>query len=109
MPTYCYRCPLCNRKMETFSHVAPACDALDHAQVMVRDWKRENVGVAVVNLKAERERGDIARTLLPTKQDFAGPGDPDGEKGLRAWRDEHAPSRGNKTDIIGNELAKKVY
>lgn len=34
---------------------------------------------------------EAARLFLPTTEDFKSPEDPDGTKGLRKWREEHAP------------------
>lgn len=50
-------------------------------------------------LKVERERGGASAVrdmFLPTAKDMAGPGDPDGTKGIQEWADEHQPKMGNK-------------
>lgn len=72
------------------------------AGVLVRDYRAESVGFAVGTLKRERERGGssaIRDTFLPTAADYAGPGDPDGSKGIREWNDTHDPRPGNSKPL----------
>lgn len=53
----------------------------------------------VTALKRERERGGpsaVRDLFLPTAKELAGPGDPDGSKGIREWNEAHDPKPGNK-------------
>lgn len=65
----------------------------------------------LVELKRERERGGaraVRDLFLPTAKELAGPGDPDGEKGIRAWADEHQPKPGNAKPLYP-DIPKKVF
>ena len=62
-------------------------------------------------LKGERERGGSSAMrdlFLPTAKDLAGPGDPDGAKGIHAWNTEHDPKPGNKRPARP-ETPRKVF
>lgn len=108
--TYCFRCLACDYRLETSvrlpepTHSHPTFDAR-----MVRDYRAEGVGIgAGVRISRDEFGGLEARAaaFLPTPDDFKGPGDEDGMKGLRAWRDEHEPTKG---DVIGNMLPKTQF
>jgi hypothetical protein len=96
--TYCYRCKGCGASFNVPTHgleetPCPTCGSC----CLTRDYRAENVGVATVVLKNEREMGSKYKDLfLPSNKDFAGPGDPDGTKGMRNWRETHQPKAGNK-------------
>jgi len=47
--------------------------------------------------------------FLPTAKEMAGPGDPDGSKGLRTWADEHDPKPGNKKPSYPAGIPKRSY
>ncbi len=98
MATYVYTCSGCGQVTESFRHLDVP---LRHAcgGDIKRDYRAENVGVAVVNLQRERERGGsgaVRDLFLPTAKELAGPGDPDGAKAIREWNDTHDPKPGNK-------------
>lgn len=59
---------------------------------MVRDYRAEAVGIGE-GVRVSRTGTNIeqARLVLPNNGDFAGPGDPDGTKGMREWHDTHEP------------------
>jgi hypothetical protein len=62
-------------------------------------------------LKGERERGGSSAMrdlFLPTAKEVAGPGDPDGSKGIREWNETHDPKPGNKRPMRP-ESAKAVF
>jgi hypothetical protein len=101
MATYCYRCELCGGEFTYHERGYWVCPTGDMAP-LVRDYRAEAVGVQVLGLKRERERGGASAVrdmFLPTAKDFAGPTDPDGSKGLRQWGEEHAPKSGNKRPL----------
>jgi hypothetical protein len=78
---------------------------------MKRNYRAESVGVNVQQLKNERELGGregYKRLFLPSNDEFKGPGDPDGTKGMRKWREEHQPKPGNKTPDWPGTVDKKV-
>ena len=96
MATYCYRCPDCGNSYESRSYAGVICAC---GEECVRDYRAEGVSATgMVALKQEREGqsvADRARLVLPTNSDFAGPGDPDGTKGMREWRDSVVPYQGH--------------
>lgn len=46
----------------------------------------------MAQMKMERDPSYDPTLFLPTKKDFAGPGDPDGEKGMNQWMEDHRPA-----------------
>lgn len=65
----------------------------------MRDYRAENVGINVDDLKRARDVGGVsaARDLfLPTAKEYESPSDPTGQKGLREWADRHQPASSNK-------------
>ena len=113
--TYCFKCPECGARQETRAYdTVPWC-LFDHGQAgagpMARDYRTEAAAPATLQLKREREAGGrsaIRDLFLPTTEDFKGPSDPDGEKGLRAWADETKPKDGN-TKPLWPEMKKKTH
>lgn len=116
MPEFCFKCRACGNRgafgyyptepVYCGGHSGPMTDF-----PMVRDYRAEAVGINTGNLRALREHGlaeRLAKTL-PTNVDFAGPGDPDGKKGMRAWRDEHEPRPSNKRPAWPGEVERKVF
>lgn len=110
MATYCYRCTACEATAQLHLRDLTYCHKCA-GQTMVRDYRAENAGIAVEGLKQEREMGAEARKrlFLPHNDDFKGPSDPDGSKGMREWRDTHQPKNGNKAPDWPGTVEKKVY
>jgi hypothetical protein len=116
MATYCFRCPECGTPFtDSTNEVTITCygpEEWNHAPVEARrDYRAENVGVAVEQLKQERELGGrdaYKRLFLPHNDDFKGPGDPDGTKGMREWRETHQPKAGNKSPDWPGHVEKQV-
>lgn len=108
MSVFCYICRDCGKREEVESGAAvPMCGGF----LMNRDYKAERVGVQVVQLQRDREANGTKgyqELFLPTNKDFAGPNDPDGTKGMRDWRERHAPSDGNKHPKWPGEVERKV-
>lgn len=91
--TYCFKCRVCGRTAtHSKTNWSVACPC---GREMSRDYRAEGVGATgLVQLKRERDIGGreaYRDQFLPTAKDYAGPGDPDGEKGIRQWNDEHQP------------------
>jgi hypothetical protein len=109
MALFCHRCIDCGFRFETFERENEFCRTCGSFSI-ARDWRSEGVGVAVANLKADRERGGEAdkRLFLPHNDDFKGPDDPDGTKGMREWRDNHQPKAGNKRPDWPGTVERKV-
>lgn len=83
------------------------CNAPD----VIRDYRAESAAPLIANLARERTRGGDAYwrdQFLPTAAELAGPGDPDGSKGIRKWNDEHDPREGNSKPLRP-EGPKQVY
>jgi hypothetical protein len=85
--------------------------AIHCSSPIVRDYRAEGVGFAVAALTHEREFGLRSHKdqFLPTAADYAGPSDPDGQKGLRAWRESVQPTAENKRPATPSGLDKKVF
>jgi hypothetical protein len=115
MATFCFKCDgahdaACRTTVEL---LVPDASAMNKGRPhhFVRDWQRENVGFQTLQLKRERETGGssaVRDLFLPKAADYAGPGDPDGSKGIRQWNDEHAPSSSNKRPLRP-ESPRKVW
>jgi hypothetical protein len=103
---FVFKCKVCGARAEVPSRDAPICC---EAQ-MVRDYRAEGVGLGS-GVRASREPNihEQAALFLPTNDDFKGPGDPDGTKGMRAWREAHGPREGNKKPYWPGEVEKKVF
>lgn len=98
MATYVFSCDADGGHLfEARSRGTEMCPG--HLTPVKRDYRAENVGVQVAGLRAERERGGssaVRDLFLPTAKELAGPGDPDGTKGIREWNETHDPKPGNK-------------
>lgn len=108
--TYCYRCPDCGFAYESQTHI-PSSNLPVHCDFpVVRDWKREGVGIGsgVRESKREMTTSGYRDLFLPTAADMAGPDDPDGQKGLREWAETHGP-RDDNTKPAWPEMDRKVF
>lgn len=117
MATYCFKCPRCGAQVQVMDlepRVCGACireSSFEAIVPLMRDYRAESVGMAVVGLKRERERGGASAVrdlFLPTAKELAGPGDPDGHKAIRQWNDEHDPKPGNSRPLRP-ESPRTVY
>jgi hypothetical protein len=79
----------------------------------LRDYQAENAGLGnLQDLKHDREMGssnNAANLFLPENKDFAGPSDPEGKTGMRAWRERHRPRSSNKKPFWPGDVQKKVF
>jgi len=106
MATYCWYCKTCGVRWEG-NFAGQHCASPD----VKRDYRAEAAGVQTLQLKRERETGGssaVRDLFLPSAKDYAGPGDPDGSKGIRQWNDEHTPGNGNKRPLRP-ESPRKVW
>ncbi len=60
---------------------------------------RETIGAGFgigsgVRVSRDGTARDMGELFLPSNEEFAGPGDPDGTKGLRQWHETHQPKEG---------------
>ena len=119
MATYAYLCPGCGGSY--WAH-APArqgppvevlCTNPNHGRTVVamrRDYAAENVGIGSgVRVSRNGTNKDIDRLFMPNNDEFKGPGDPDGTKGMRAWRENHIPKDDNHNPRWPGEVEKKVF
>lgn len=92
---YAYRCPNGHVSEASFP-MGEASDGLGclhcgaHATRCYSCEKKHLNGM--VEMKKERDPGYDPTLFLPTKKDFKGPNDPDGEKGMNAWMERHRPA-----------------
>jgi len=85
---YMYMCPLGHHFAETTREV-PSCPCGQPAR---RDYVGEGVGIGQgVRVSRDGTMLDQAKVFLPSPKEFSGEGDPDGQKGLRKFYDEHRP------------------
>ena len=109
---YLFRCRDCGRRHAGFDPDPKLLACESCGSPVIRDYRAEGVNDgASAKLKREREgKGDayMRDQFLPTAKDYAGPGDPDGSKGLREWNDTHGPREGNKNPLRP-EVPKRVF
>lgn len=99
MASYVYRCEA-GHTFESPTYGLSQCP--EHPYILKRDYRSENVGIAVARLRMEREEGGsgaIRDLFLPTAEEYKSPEDPDGSKGIREWNERHAPKPGNKAPM----------
>ncbi len=87
---YIFTCRPCALDVEVSAREpVPVCKL--HGR-MVRNYRAEGVMPGKgVYASREMDHWEATRLFLPTTDDFKGPDDPDGTKGLRKWREEHGP------------------
>lgn len=103
MATYCFRCTQCGNQVTHGARIAPTCHG-----TMVRDWRSENVDIGSgVRVSRDGTTKDISRLFLPSADEFVGPNDPDGSKGIRKWNETHTNE--NEAKAIRPEMPRKVY
>ena len=112
MATYLFECEhedhIEVRQVEAPMRFGPEPQTCLLGHQMRRDYLGENAGIDRTSLTpdhVDRVRKH-QKLFLPEAKDFAGPGDPDGIKGLKAWQDNHQPRPSNRkpawpTDAIG--------
>lgn len=112
MAVYAYRCKECGAQQELSGPIGQPTPAPTCHGSMGRDYRAEASQPLVVGLKLEREANGTRGyqdLFLPGNKDFAGPGDPEGKKGMREWRDKHEPKPGNKRPAWPGEIERKVF
>lgn len=111
MATYCFACRECGERFslpvnDAGETTCPACGKC----CIARDYRAEAVGVGSgVRVSRDGTVQDQARLMLPTNNDFRGPGDPDGTKGMRAWHDRFQPAADNPRPVKVGEIDKRVF
>lgn len=63
--------------------------------IAVRDYRAENAGIDLSDIRASNKADDTAHLFLPSAKDYQSAKDPDGEKGMRQWREDHSPRPDN--------------
>lgn len=123
MALYTYLCPACGESTEVLRPMAvgPPDEVLcvmhegGEKVAMARDYQADSPRLGNVSeLRNAREAGGLAnqaKLFLPDNDEFAGPGDPDGTKGMREWRETHRPKTesGNKKPFWPGTVERKVY
>ena len=102
---YAYRCTKMLRCIGYVPHLnvvnfklgeAPAevtCHCGSPAKRSYKDERKGISGLALDRMVDDKTRqGYDPRMFLPTKKDFAGPTDPEGEKGMNEWMETHVPA-----------------
>lgn len=107
--TYCFVCWVCKFRWESrFNESSPMCPKC--GSEARRDYRTEGVGVGSgVRVSRDGLIADQARDFLPTNEEMAGPGDPDGTTGIREWREQHAPQDDNTKPYWPGTVERKVY
>ena len=97
--TYCWKCRTCGGQTTNNDHsTTPEHNCEMGTPDVIRDYAAENVGIGagVRESRTEMTTSGYRDLFLPTAEDMAGPDDPDGQKGLRKWAEEHTPKDDNK-------------
>lgn len=121
MRTYCYYCPECGRESASALReevlLCGPCLLNGENVELKRDYKAEAVGFnGMAELKRQREQGldglsgrKAQRDLfLPTAEEFAKPGDRDGQKGIREWAERHGP-RDTNTKPLYPDMERRTF
>ena len=111
MATYCYRCKACNASFNvpTYGLEQTPCPTCGQC-CLVRNYQAEAVGIgAGVRVSRDGTAHEQRDLFLPSNRDLAGPGDPDGTKGMRQWREEHQPKEAVANPLWPGEVEKKVW
>jgi hypothetical protein len=105
--TFCWTCRECENRTTTSSRdLVPVC----HGS-MRRDWFLEGVGVgAGVRVSRDGSQREQAELFLPNNDEFAGPGDPDGTKGMREWHAAHRGKDGSADrSLVPGRIDKRTF
>lgn len=113
---YCFKCPTCGYRVEQ-RHREPAPShgphllGKDYYSTMVRDYGAEGVGIGSgVKVSRDGTAHEMGRLFLPGNDEYAGPGDPDGTKGMRKWHAEHRPMSGDgDRALVPGKIDRKVF
>jgi len=90
--TFCFKCKTCGERWDSTQQLGHLCPG---SPDVVRDYRAEMVGVGTgVRVSRDGTESEIAALFLPDNDEFAGPGDPDGTKGMRKWHETHQPKEG---------------
>lgn len=88
--SFCYICPDGHRIESPQRADRPLC--VECGVPSRRDYHAEGVGLGTgVKVSRDGTMKDQADLFLPTNRELAGPGDPDGTKGMREWRERVTP------------------
>jgi hypothetical protein len=96
---YCWVCRTCGAQTHSNTNeTPPEHNCPDGTPAVKRDYAAENVGIGegVRESRRELSNSGYRDLFLPTAEDYMGPDDIDGQKGLRKWADEHGPREDNK-------------
>jgi hypothetical protein len=107
---FCFKCVECGARFEQREREpAPAC--IRHELYMVRDYKAEGVGIGSgVRVSRDGTVSEQAKQFLPDNSEFAGPGDPDGTKGMREWHETHQPKESVRRQVqLPGHIEKKSF
>lgn len=105
MAIYCFKCPQCGTSFESIHREARHCNVPG-----LRDYRAEAVGIGSgVRVSRDGTRMDQARLFLPDNKDFAGPGDPDGTKGMRDWHEKFEPRSDNPSPVVPGRIERKTF
>ena len=106
---FCFRCTECGAAFETTSRETPMHDCSGGGNV-IRDYRAEAVGLGSgVKVSRDGTIADQKKLFLPDNDEFKGPGDPDGKKGMRAWHEQFAPKADNPNPVNVGEIEKRVF
>lgn len=106
MTTYCFKCRNCG---DTWTSAAAEYECFCTQPDVVRDYRAEGVGIGGgVKVSRDGTLRDQAELFLPTNRELAGPGDPDGTKGMREWRETHSP-KSEKNHVWPGEVEKTTF
>lgn len=91
MATYSFKCGMCDNKLDATRAVGdnrpPVCQCgTTMNRDLRREWDSQEVHIPVhMSAKNTSNKSDF----LPSAKDFEAPGDSDGSKGMKEWKDTH--------------------
>jgi hypothetical protein len=104
---FCFKCTDCGATFESQARDVPAHFA---THKVIRDYRAESVGLGSgVKVSRDGTVADQKKLFLPDNDEFKGPGDPDGKKGMRDWHERFAPRADNPSPVNVGEIEKKVF
>lgn len=115
MATYVFSCRDCGASFElSMSSIGEQPCAACGKPTLRRDYRAENVGFSIAAIRgggATTTNAEMRDLFLPKAEEFAGPDDPDGSKGLDKWNESHEPAESNTNPIRPERPlhAKKVF
>ncbi len=111
--TYVWRCVVCGSQREGNSPDGIAVAGSERCcelMTLKRDFRAEGVGIGSgVRVSRDGTLHEQSKLFLPGNEDFKGPGDPDGTKGMREWHDTHQRKDPKGRGVKVGDIARRSF